>query len=355
MTAGTVELAGDATILTLTAADGRTGTFHAMWLRDACRCEVCRRPSTGERLLDSTTIPFDLSVTTARLDSDAVELAFSDGHSSRLPVDGLLDHAADDDHGDRPAGHHRLLAWLDALWADGLAVVRGVAPDVAGLLGVADHIGPVLPSNYGPSWEIEATVDPETAVDSQLPLRVHTDLPYRTNPPGLQLMLVAVTTVAGGASTFTDGYAVAEALRRDHPGSWELLTTVPFTYVFDRPGVHLEGRSPLIERRADGRYGLVRRAPDLVGLPIVAADRTPDLYAALGRWTAAVDDPANQLTLQLDVGDLVAFDNRRILHGRSAFQLGERGRRRLLGCYLDIDELLSRRTVLRAGESRGGL
>ena len=82
-------------------------------------------------------------------------------------------------------------------------------------------------------------------------------------------------------------------------------------------------------------------------MPIVAPERTPDLYRALRLWSALVDDPANRRTIHLAPGELVAFDNRRILHGRTAFELGASGRRRLLGCYLDIDELVNRRAVLR--------
>ncbi|MEO1687310.1 MAG: TauD/TfdA family dioxygenase, partial [Pseudomonadota bacterium] len=44
-------------------------------------------------------------------------------------------------------------------------------------------------------------------------------------------------------------------------------------------------------------------------------------------------------------GDLVIFDNRRILHGRDRFT-PQTGTRRLQGCYLDTDELLSRLRVL---------
>ena len=39
-------------------------------------------------------------------------------------------------------------------------------------------------------------------------------------------------------------------------------------------------------------------------------------------------------------GDLMLFDNRRILHGREAFDAAE-GRRWLRGCYLEREELAS--------------
>jgi len=144
---------------------------------------------------------------------------------------------------------------------------------------------------------------------------------------------------------------MAEQIRKSEPDAWRLLTTIDFTYPYERPGVHLHGTAPLITLRPDGQYQHVRRAPDLVGVPVVAADKTVELYAALRLWTATLGDPANQLTHRLDAGELVAFDNHRILHGRTPFELGATGRRHLLGCYLDIDELTNRRAVLQAEDA----
>ncbi|NDH87932.1 MAG: gamma-butyrobetaine,2-oxoglutarate dioxygenase, partial [Actinobacteria bacterium] len=49
------------------------------------------------------------------------------------------------------------------------------------------------------------------------------------------------------------------------------------------------------------------------------------------------DDHAVELTLR--PGELVAFDNRRVLHGRRAFRSS--ARRHLQGCYIDIDAIRS--------------
>lgn len=357
-----IELSTDHTVLRV-----RDHDFHALWLRDACGCAECRRPSTNERLLDSTAISPDITLTSADHTDHLLTLRFSDGHTTELTDDFLARHTVDahtwhdDPMADRlaattlatfdrtaladPTEH---LRWLDTLGTHGIAIVRAVEPTEAGLLATADLIGHVLPSNYGRTWSIEATVTPSSNVNSEVGLQVHTDLPYRQTPPGLQLILAAVTDVAGGASTFVDGYATAEQIRRSDPDAWTMLTTVEFTYPYERPGVHLHGAAPLITLRPDGQYLHVRRAPDLVGVPIVAADQTAELYEALRLWTAAVDDPRNQICHRLDAGTLVAFDNHRVLHGRTPFELGASGRRHLLGCYLDIDELTNRRAVVRA-------
>lgn len=47
-----------------------------------------------------------------------------------------------------------------------------------------------------------------------------------------------------------------------------------------------------------------------------------------------------QLSFHLTAGDVVAFNNRRVLHGRTAFDQA-RVSRHLEGCYVDIDETLS--------------
>jgi gamma-butyrobetaine dioxygenase len=52
------------------------------------------------------------------------------------------------------------------------------------------------------------------------------------------------------------------------------------------------------------------------------------------------------LSNQFEPGDLVGFDNRRVLHGRDAYDPGA-GRRVLRGCYIDRDDVLSRLRVLR--------
>ena len=53
-------------------------------------------------------------------------------------------------------------------------------------------------------------------------------------------------------------------------------------------------------------------------------------------------DPANLVTKKMDAGDMVVFDNWRVLHGRSAFQVTSEGGRHLEGCFIDWDEAASR-------------
>lgn len=342
--------------------------LHALWLRDACSCPSCRHPTTNERLVDSSAIPLEITVASVDEDPDRLTVRMSDGHTVVIERGWLLEHVDAIDRSNDPAAgvelwmdNHRpitsferreldgedgVLRWLDALLANGVALVSGVSPNDDGLREVASIVGEIRATNYGVTWAIEADIAPVSAVDSERQLLVHTDLPYREVAPGVQFLLAAIVDVAGGETTLTDGYAAAEELRASDPEAWRLLTTVEFSYPFVRERIELVGRAPIIGLRPNGSYHQIRRAPDLVGVPFLArAADAPRLYAALRSWTAIVDDPANEIRFALRPGDLLAFDNHRLLHGRTAFRLGASGRRRLIGCYLDIEDVRSRRAV----------
>ncbi len=361
----------------VTSAGHEKGRVHALWLRDACTCATCRRPSTNERLFDPADMGLSLTIVSVHplqpssMD-DTIEISFSDGHSSKFEVRQLIsaaDFASSAGHQvEEPrvssspistmpaisvdALDDSLQAILDSVWFDGVVLLRGVEPTEAGLLDVAKRIGPVMHTNYGLTWSFESEVPPEggpmSQVESRAALRMHADLPYRSSPPGIQFNLGVSPASSGGASTFVDAYAMAERLRLADARSWELLTTVPFTYPYRRPGVDLTGGGPMIGLDHAGRYGVMRRAPDLVGSPRVSAEDAPDLYRAVARWQDLVDKPANQLRVTLGRGDLVIFDNHRMLHGRTAFELEPGERRCLMGCYIDMDEFDARRAGLAA-------
>lgn len=58
-------------------------------------------------------------------------------------------------------------------------------------------------------------------------------------------------------------------------------------------------------------------------------------------------DPANQIVEhKLAPGDVISFNNSRVLHGRSAFTVTGQGSRFLSAIYLDWDMMYSRMRVL---------
>jgi len=72
-----------------------------------------------------------------------------------------------------------------------------------------------------------------------------------------------------------------------------------------------------------------------------------DYYHAFRLVMAGTRDPANIISFKLSKGEMVVFDNRRVLHGRTAFDPST-GHRLLVGFYVDRGEFDSRiRTLTR--------
>lgn len=350
-------------VLTVTVATQRFD-LHAMWLRDACTCGECRRPASNERLVDIDSISPDLTILSAHLDNGRLTVELSDGHHAIIDSLWLRDHLASGDMSDNPAhgcllwdatepdvigAWHRealndvnaLRDWFESFGERAVASVQVHASGEPGLRSVAELLGPIRHTNYGDVWMVDATIEPVTAVDSERSLLVHTDLPYRDNAPGIQLMMVENDGVEGGASTFVDGFAAAERLRAVDPEAWRLLTTVEFSYPFVRHDIHMRLLAPLVRLRTNGAYAEVRRAPDLVGVPRVGAVDTPALYRAVRVWNRLLDGGEFEVRHAVRPGEVIVWNNHRVLHGRTAFELGAHGRRVLFGCYVDADDFRS--------------
>ena len=73
-------------------ADGTSGHFHAVWLRDNCQDERCRHPGNGQRLFDILDLPADLRLARAEptADGDELEVVFApEDHATRFAAGWL--------------------------------------------------------------------------------------------------------------------------------------------------------------------------------------------------------------------------------------------------------------------------
>ena len=84
-------------------------------------------------------------------------------------------------------------------------------------------------------------------------------------------------------------------------------------------------------------------------LAVTRADMTPrvlhEFYPANRHLMIRIRDPRYAIRYSLSPGDMVAFDNRRVVHGRTAFNAGF-GDRHLYSYYIEQNEIDSRTRVL---------
>ncbi len=362
------KLSFDPRRVTIHWTDGHRSIYDAIWLRDNCPSD--RDARTGQRLIDIADLPEDPAIGAISQNHGAAVLVTwrCEPKSSWFSLEWLREHCYCDEHrrlqrrapavwqADQSGEllwmeYAELLAsrcaqarWLRAIAEQGIAFLRGVPCHDGQLLEIARLCGYVRETNYGKVFDVRSVANPNNLAYSERGLGVHTDNPYRDPVPGLQILHCLQPDDEGGESVFVDGFAVAAELRAHAPQAFETLTRVPVPFAFRDDCADLRAKRRLLELDPQGDLAAVHynsRSICPVSLP---PDELAAFYHAYRAFALLLRDPKFALQIRLRAGDLVAFNNRRTLHGRTAFS--SVARRWLQGCYVDWDGLLSNLAVL---------
>ena len=351
----------------VTWADDRVMALDSLWLRDNCACTACRHPETQERTFDISTLPESLGVTSAAITGlgDLRVVWDFDGHVSEYAADWLVSHAGPfEARGAAPsaeatpggavpsAGHSTLgpggeglLRWLRGLRDNGVALVRELPIEPRTVIEFARRICYPRPTNFGEYFDVESVARPNSNAYTAMRVHPHTDLPNWAEPPGFQFLHCLRNDAVGGESIFVDGFEVAGALRRADAAAFNLLARTPLEFRFHDADSDIRCQAPAIGTDGEGRLTSFRFNVSILGTLRLPAESMGPVYRAYRKLAVLVRDPAFEIRLRLGPGDLVAFDNHRMLHGREAFDPNVGGRH-IQGCYVDRDEFLSRIRVL---------
>jgi gamma-butyrobetaine dioxygenase len=350
---------------------GESADFHFLWLRDNCGCGDCRHPQTFERTFDVLGVPEDLAPDQVAVVDGALRVIWADdGHASSYDAQWLRAHRYGEhprarlgidpwqlwdaasglppvfDFGDVMADDRACLSWLEALGHLGLALLKGLPRGPDEVTRVARRVAYPQETNFGAQWEVISLPRPNSNAYTALALNCHTDLPNWESPPGIQFLHCLDNAATGGESVFVDGFKVAEELRRHAPDAFDLLASVPLTYRFHDDTVDIRHRAPAIRLDEAGAVTQVRFSIAVMGVIDAPGPLMEALYRAHRKFAALIREPRFEVRFMLEPGDVVAFDNHRVLHGRTAFD-PQSGPRRLQGCYVSRDGLFSRIRVLR--------
>ena len=320
------------------------------WARDACRCASCRDPGNDQHLIDASVLDGwtvvctdrtsdELSVTLHHRSGERHVCRIPTAEPADLPLESWMPVFAEQLRADGTswAGDHG--PFIGQLARRGIALLHDCGVEPGTVLEIGNTIGFVRETNYGAIFDVVAEPDPVNLAFTPLALPAHTDNPYREPCPTVQLLHCLAAASDGGSSRFVDGFAVAALLRAEDPGAFETLTTTDVTFRYRSDGVDLQARRPLIELDCDGAVRAV--SVNNRSMEPLEAERagTATFYAAYRELVDLLDRDDVGIEITLQPGELVAFDNRRVLHGRRAFRVTER--RHLQGCYIDIDAIRS--------------
>jgi len=353
-----IEHEGDS--LCIVWRDGSVSRFHAVWLRD--NGGESRHPVNGQRLFDVADLPEAVAITAAEVDaSGRLQVHFSpDEHCSWFEPAWLRAHADSQCSQSKPGllwdchlterlpwfdytavttDAKARADWLQAVVDYGFALLRGVPCAAGQVLPVAALFGYVRETNYGRLFDVRAEAQPINLAYSGAGLLPHTDNPYRDPVPGLQLLHCLENNAEGGESILVDGFRAAALLRREAPEQFRLLTNYCVPFRFGAAGVDLQARAPLIEIDDNEEIIAVRYNNRSIAPLDLAYDLVPLFYQAYRHFAEILRRPELAVIFKMTPGDLLLLDNRRVLHGRTAFS--GQGKRHLQGCYADSDGLLS--------------
>ncbi|TKY88318.1 hypothetical protein EX895_002670 [Sporisorium graminicola] len=308
--------------------------------------------------------------------SDAVEHGAM-ARPVRIPWDAIRLPGTPDDATRAKA----LYALTEAVVRDGFAFVTRLptdttateeGPQSARLRDLAETMGELRNTFYGLLWDVQSKADARNIAYTNLDLGLHMDLLYFQNPPRFQFLHMLRNKVRGGASIFVDSFKVAERMWEEDRELWEVLTKVPVGFHYVNDGRHYRFTHPTFELAHDTeghaggplagstmpRLSAVNYSPPFQSpIPLhpteqlKAPEQRQTFYRALKRFSDLTLAEEFRYEKQMEEGECVVFDNRRVLHSRKGFEWDESKqgdvKRWLKGCYVDGDAIWSTYRTLR--------
>jgi gamma-butyrobetaine dioxygenase len=349
-------------------ADGSIQPVHPLWLRERSTAADMLDARTEQRLYNPSDLDPALHLRSVEAISPGwLRIRFSDGHSADFAIAAIEAEAGTapcHDGASSPVLWNGSLATLpEARWRPGLddaAIVRitedflrygfvllhDVPSEPGQVLKVARQFGFPRETNFGVLFDVRSVPDANDLAYTSLALEPHTDNPYRDPVPGIQLLHCLTNRTAGGLSTLVNGVAVAEALRVRDPYAFQILGRTPVRFRYIDRDAELIAWAPMIDCAVTGAVRAVHVSARLDFVPLLPVPALDQFYRARRLFDALLKSAEFEIRFRLDDGDLVMFDNRRLLHGRTSFDPTE-GLRHLQGCYIDSDGPQSLYRVLR--------
>ncbi|XP_012986944.1 gamma-butyrobetaine dioxygenase isoform X1 [Esox lucius] len=366
--------------------DAGQSLYPYTWLRDNCQCPVCTLQSAQARSLQLSQLDIHTGVDQIQFTDNKVSIVWPDQHTSEFDPEWLkkrcFSSAARQALQEELFLNERVywgselqiptasfeevlrddkaaLAWLLALRRTGIVCLKGAPVEQGQVTRLSQRIGYLRLTFYGHTWQVQDKPQANNVAYTSGKLSLHTDYPALHYPPGVQFLHCLSQANEGGDSEVVDGFHMAERLRREDPEAFRTLTSlrVDFTDTgADYCDFMVQSKNHIIDVDSDGQvvrinYNNATR-DSVLDLPL---HQVQPFYCSLHAYVQLMMRPENIVTYKMEPGDLVTFDNWRLLHGRKSYLSHPDQVRHLEGAYLDWDEVMSRLRILRKsvhGESK---
>jgi len=354
--------------------DGQKSKFNYLWLRD--NCPSAHDKNTRHRMFNILKVSTDINAKKYNINEQGkLEIEWSEGeHISYYDLKWLRENCytiknkkrysspyklwdsslqknldlIQIDHDEILNSENGLIKWLELLHYQGIAIVKNAPSADKSALPLLNRISHTRETFFKTPFEVINVPKPNNSAYTAHALRNHMDLPWFENPPGYQFLHCLINEAEGGNSSAVDAFAVADYLRNNEKEIFEILVNTPLRFR-DKDYTQVAHRSfyaPAITLTKDGDYNDIRFSVATMDALDCHPDIMEKVYKAHHRFGNLLHDDKFQIKFKLEKGDIFSFNNRRLLHGRTAYNPNS-GHRHLQGYYMDRDEIIGRLNFLK--------
>ena len=355
-------------------SDGEKSNFHFMWLRD--NCPTAHDKDSRHRMFNLLELSTEIKPKKFQINKEGkLEIQWNEGdHTSYYEQKWLRDNCYTIKNKRKYISPYKLwdnslssnfksicieyeeiinsekglIKWLELLHYNGIAIVKNAPKKEKSAFPILNKIGSIRETFFKTPFEVINIPKPNNSAYSAHALRNHMDLPWFETPPGYQFLHCLINSAQGGQSSAVDGFAVADYLRKNEKEIFQTLVSVPLKFK-DNDYTQESIRSfhaPAISLTKDNDFNDIRFSVATMGTLDCHPNDMERVYKAHHRLGNLLHDEKFVIKFRLNPGDIFSFNNRRVLHGRTAFDPNS-GHRHLQGYYIDRDEIIGRLNFLK--------
>ena len=240
-----------------------------------------------------------------------------------------------------------LLAALDDFLALGFVVLQHTPTTPGTVLAIAGRFGYVRETNFGRLFDVRSYPNSNDLAYRPIPLGPHTDNPYRSPVPGIQLLHCLVNDTRAACRRWSTASRSRIAAGRGSRTAFELLATLPVRFRFRDADTELVSWQPGDRGRCRGVTTGLHYSPRLDEMPVMDDRHDPARTRRLAAGSVRLlVEPEYELRFRAPAGR-VADVRQRPSAARAHGVRPQEGMRHLQGCYIDHDAPRSRYRVLR--------
>ena len=355
-------------------SDGEKSSFNYLWLRD--NCPSAHDKNSNHRMFNILDVSTNINAKEFKISDDGkLVIKWSEGnHISYYDTEWLRNHCytiknkkkyispynlwdksleekfdtITIDHDEILDTNEGLIKWLELLHYKGIAIVKNAPTENKSAFRVLNRISHTRQTFFDTPFEVINIPKPNNSAYTAHELKNHMDLPWFENPPGYQFLHCLINSADGGDSSAVDGFKVADFLRNNEKEIFETLITIPLKFR-DKDYTQEAYRSfyaPAFSLTKDGDFNDIRFSVATMDALDCHPDEMDKVYRAHHKLGNLLHDDKFQIKFRLEPGDIFSFNNRRVLHGRTAYDPNS-GHRHLQGYYMDRDEIIGRLNYLK--------